>query len=102
MLTAGAHIASMVTVEAATTAAAAGRPSTVIMLTATMIVATADRMADRTVKRTVDPTADLMVVESMADRTVAANITAAEHPTVVERLMVVADTRAADMSISNQ
>lgn len=94
MLTAGAHIASMVTVEAATTAAAAGRPSTVIMLTATMIVATAGRTADlMAAKHTVDPTAGRMAVESMVDLTAAGRM-------AVERLMVAEHTVAEHRTVA--
>jgi len=61
----------MVRAVAATTDAAAGRPSTVIMLTATMIVATAGRTVDRTeAESVVDPTADRMAVANMVDLTV--------------------------------
>ena len=83
MLTAGANIASMVRAEAATTAAAALRPSMAIMLTATMIVATADRTAEK-------PT---------VDRAAVANITAVERLMAAERT-VVADTLVA--STGNQ
>lgn len=87
MLTAGANIASMVRVVAATTDAEAGKPSTDITLTAMTIAATADPTVDRTVaKRMADPTADRMVVESMADPTAAEHLMAAERM-VVEHLM---------------
>ena len=109
MLTAGANIASMVRAEAATTAAAALRPSMAIMLTATMIVATADptaakRMADRAA---VKPTVGRMAAERpvaehpmvAAERTVAEHLMAAVERTVAERT-VVADTLVA--STGNQ
>jgi hypothetical protein len=77
MATAGASIASMVRAEAATTAAAALRPSTVIMLTAMMIVATADRTAEK-------PTVDRAAVANITavERLMAAERTVVEHPTV--------------------
>jgi hypothetical protein len=126
MPTAGASIASTVRAEAAITDGAAGRPSTVILLTAMMIVATADQvdqadhtaMVDHVVEKpmvgltavadqvVVDPT----VVKRMADpvvvdRMVVAHLTAVEHRTVakrtaVEHLTAVADILAA--TIGNQ
>jgi len=104
MLTAGANIASMVRAEAATTAAAALRPSMVIMLTVTTIVATAGRMADRAA---VKPTVGRMAAERTvaehpmvaAERTVAEHLMAAVERTVAERT-VVADTLVA--STGNQ
>ena len=108
MPTAGATIASMVTAVAAITDGAAGRPSTVILLTAMMIVATADLadladQADHTAmvdhvagKPMVGLTAvaDPAAVKRMADlavvdRMVVAHLTAVTDPAVVKRMVVV-------------
>ena len=109
MATAGASIASMVRAEAATTAAAALRPSTVIMLTATTIVATVDRTAEKRMadRAAVKPTVGRMAAEHpmVAERTVVEHLTVAELlmaavvRTVAERT-VVADTLVA--STGNQ
>ena len=100
MATAGASIASMVRAEAATTAAAALRPSTVIMLTATMIVATADRTAE---KPTVDraAVANITAVERLmaAERTVVEHPTVAAERTVAEHLMAAVERTVAERTV---
>jgi hypothetical protein len=69
----------MVRAEAATTDGAAMRPSTVIMLTATMIVAMVD----------------LMAAKRMVDLTVATRLMEEAHPTEEARPTVVAHPMAA-------
>lgn len=96
MPTAGAIIASMVKAVAVTTVAADMRPNTVIMLTATTIVATAGRTVDLTVaKHMADLMVDPTVVESMVDPTAAERLMGAEH-TVAAHPTVAADILPAD------
>ena len=85
----GATIASMVRAAAAITDAAAGRPSTAIMLTATMIAATVDRTAET-------PTVDLAAVVDLTVAKRMAGLTVVEHPMAAERLMVVEHPMAAE------
>jgi len=105
MATAGASIASMVRAEAATTAAAALRPSTVIMLTATTIVATVDRTAEKRMadRAAVKPTVGRMAAEHpmVAERTVVEHLTVAELLMAAEHTVVEHPMAGADTNISN-